>query len=199
MNTSASWDASRLPLDAFGSKGTMWWGLMGLIIIESVFFGLLVVSYFYFRIRYVDWPPAPLPDIALPTANLILILVTCVPFWLIERAAPDRDRRWLAGMLGLATILVAGAVILRVFEFHSLHTGYQRDSYGSITWALLFVHGLELLFTCGETALLAFYSATKDLDAKHRSDIQLNSVFYYFLAIVWILLFAVIQAGGHLL
>ena len=177
----------------------MWWGLMGLIIIESVFFGLLIVSYFYFRIPYIDCPPASLPDVAVPMANLLLILGTCFPFWLIDRAAPNRDRGWLAGMLAFAAVLVAITIVLRIFEFQSLHTGYQRDSYGSITWALLFVHGVELLLTCGETALLAFYTATNDVDTKHRSDIQLNSLFYYFLAITWLVIFAVIHAGGRLL
>jgi heme/copper-type cytochrome/quinol oxidase subunit 3 len=197
MSTQLSIDVSKLPLEAYGSRGTMWWGLMGLIIIESVFFGLLAVSYFYYRIRYVDWPPASLPDIGLPLANLILILAVCIPFWVIERAAPHRDRKWLAWMLAFATVLVALTTSLRVLEFQSLHTGYQRDSYGSITWALLFVHGIELLLTCGETGLLAFYTATNEIDTKHRSDIQLNSVFFYFLAITWVIIFAVIQVGGR--
>jgi heme/copper-type cytochrome/quinol oxidase subunit 3 len=197
MNTQLSIDVSKLPLEAYGSRGTMWWGLMGLIIIEGVFFGLLAVSYFYYRIRYVDWPPASLPDIGVPLANLILILAACIPFWFIDRAAPHSDRQWLASMLAFAAVLVALTIGLRVLEFQALHTGYQRDSYGSITWALLFVHGLELLLTFGESCLLAVYAATNEIDTKHRSDIQLNSVFFYFLAIAWVIMFAIIHVGGR--
>jgi cytochrome c oxidase subunit 3 len=193
-------DASKMPLDAYGSKGTMWWGIMALIVIEAMFFGLLAVSYFYYRMRYVDWPPADLPALGLPLVNLVVIMAACYPLWIVERGAPDRSPTWIAKILGVSSMFIVAAVVLRIFEFSSLRTNYDSHSYGSITWALLFTHGLELLLTLGETMLLSFYAATNhDLDVKHRSDIRLNSIFYYFLAITWIAIFGVIQIGGRVL
>lgn len=199
MQNYAAVDASQLPLDAYGSRGTMWWGLMGLIIIEAAFFALLIVSYFYYRIRYVDWPPASLPDLGLPLLNLILIVATCFPLWLVQRGAPDKNPRWLAVVLAVSTIFLVVTTVLRMFEFPALHTRYEHHSYGSITWAMLFAHGLEQLLTAGETGLLAYFAATNDLDVKHRSDIQLNSLFYYFLTITWVVIFAAIHIGARAL
>ena len=200
MHAEPALDVSQMPLDAYGSKGTMWWGVMALIVIEAMFFGLLVVSYFYYRMRYVDWPPADPPELRLPLVNLMVILATCYPLWVVKRGALDRSPAWIAKMLTVSSILIIIIVVLRLFEFTSLRTQYDFHSYGSITWALLFTHGLELLLTLGETALLAIYAATNSvLDVKHRADIQLNSVFYYFLAVSWVAIFGVIHIGARVL
>ena len=89
--------------------------------------------------------------------------------------------------------------MLRLFEFASLNCVWYEHSYASITWALLFMHALHLFTTCGETAMLSVYCLTKPLDRKHRADIQVNSVYWYFVLISWFVVFAIVWLAGRVL
>jgi heme/copper-type cytochrome/quinol oxidase subunit 3 len=165
----------------------------------GAFFALLIVCYFYYRSRLVNWPPVDPPGYLIGGFNLALIVATCYPMWIIQRRAPDASPSWLARMLAFAAVLQGTTALLRIFEFRELHTHYDQSAYGSITWAFLFTHGLELLLTLAETALLAVFSATNELDTKHRGDIQMGSMFYYFLAITWVVMFTVMHVGARAL
>ena len=44
-------DVSGLPTYAYGNRSLMWWGTLGMILIESTVFALAIVTYFYLRER----------------------------------------------------------------------------------------------------------------------------------------------------
>lgn len=201
LNVRPAIDVSGLEIEKFGPHDTLWWGNMGLIVVESVSFALLIASYFFYRMRYTQWPPddAGVPWFTFGLPNLILIVAICFPMSRVNKNAPTASQPWLTKMLTFSAVLMAGTAVLRIFEFQTLHTSYSEHSYGSITWALLFMHGIELAFGMGETALLAVYSATNELDRKHRADIQTVSTFWNFLAITWVVIFAVVYLGGRVL
>jgi heme/copper-type cytochrome/quinol oxidase subunit 3 len=46
---------------------------------------------------------------------------------------------------------------------------------------------------------LGVYCATKELDRKHRADLQVNSLYWYFVVVSWIVVFSVIYLVGRLL
>src|SRR5215217_4604131 len=99
-------DVSGLPEFAFGHRGLMWWGVIEFLAIETTMLVICFVSYFYLRDRAAEWPPPPteLPDLLLPTINLLLILGSAAPAYLVERAAKRLDSRkvifWLAVSVG---------------------------------------------------------------------------------------------------
>jgi heme/copper-type cytochrome/quinol oxidase subunit 3 len=194
MNVTPAIDVAHLPLDNYGKKDPLWWGVMGLIIVESMGFALLIALYFYLRMRYAEWPPANvgLPRLDYPTGNLFLIIAVTCPMWLIQREAAERSRFWLAGMLGISAVMLAGTCVLRIIEFQMLGTDWQTYSYGSITWALLFMHAIHLFTSLGEAIMLGVYALTSELDRKHRADLQINSVYWYFVVISWIVVYAVL-------
>jgi heme/copper-type cytochrome/quinol oxidase subunit 3 len=201
MNVRPAIDVSGLEIEEFGSRDTLWWGNMGLIVVESTSFALLIASYFFYRMRYTQWPPddAGVPWLTFALPNLILVVAICYPLSRINAKAPHASRRWLTIMLGISAALMAVSLVLRVFEFQTLHTEYYEHSYGSITWALLFVHGVEVAFAMGEAVVLAIYAATNDVDRKHRADMQILATFWYFLAITWVVIFAVVYVAGRML
>lgn len=201
MNVRPAIDVSRLEIEEFGSRDTLWWGNTGLIVVESISFALLIASYFFYRMRYTQWPPddAGVPWFTYGLPNLILIVAICFPLSRVNKNAPTASQPWLTKMLAVSAVLMTGAAVLRVFEFQTLHTSHSEHSYGSVTWALLFLHGIELGFGLGETALLAVYSATRELDRKHRADIQTVSIFWNFVAVTWAVIFAVVYLGGRML
>lgn len=201
MHVREALDVSHLPTEEYGHRDTLWWGIMGLILAESCSFALMIASYFFFRMRYTEWPPAdaglPLFNFAVP--NLILMVAICYPMRRIEKEAPHRDKGWLVRMLAFTAVLMLVSFVLRLFEFQTLHTNWNEHSYGSITWAMLFMHAILLFGSAGETAMLAVYARLNELDRKHRADLQTNSVYWYFTAAVWLAVFCVIWLAGRVL
>jgi cytochrome c oxidase subunit I+III len=201
MNVREALDVSHLPTEEFGHKDTLYWGIMGLFLIEGMALGLLVASYFYLRMRYTEWPPkdAGLPDFTWAIPNLILMIAVCYPMRRIEKEAPEQSPKWFARMLAICFVLIAVCFVLRLLEFGSLGTTYYESSYGSITWAMLFMHAIHLFTSLGEAAMLSVYCATHSLDRKHRADLQMNSVYWYFVAALGIVTFAVVWLAGRVL
>jgi cytochrome c oxidase subunit III len=201
MNVTPAMDVSHLDLEEFGRSDTLWWGVMGLLVIEGTAFALLIAGYFFYRMRYTEWPPtdAGLPQWSFSVANLILMLLITYPMWKIAKKAPTADRRWLSKMLGVTAVLIGVSTVLRYFEFRNLQTDWNEHSYGSIVWALLFMHGFHLATTAGETAMLAVYAAVKNLDRKHRADIQVNTLYWYFVVVSWIVIFSVVYLAARIL
>lgn len=201
MNVREALDVSHLPTEEYGHKDTLYWGIMGLFLIEGMAFALLVASYFYLRMRYTDWPPrdAYLPDFTWAIPNVILMIATCYPMRRIEKGAAERSPAWLARMLGICAGMIGASCVLRIMEFATLNTDYFESSYGSIVWALLFMHAMHLFTSVGEAAMLSVYCATHSLDRKHRADVQVNSVYWYFVVALGLVNFAVVWLAGRVL
>jgi len=94
MKSSATLNVSHLPSVAFGSRDPLWWGVMGFILIEVTILAIGIVSYFYLRTLAPLWPPPPtaLPALLLPTVNMLLMLVSVVPMYWVDRAARRKVR-----------------------------------------------------------------------------------------------------------
>jgi heme/copper-type cytochrome/quinol oxidase subunit 3 len=201
MNVREALDVSQLPVEEYGHKDTLYWGMLGLFLMEGMNFALLVATYFYLRMRYTQWPPndAGLPDFTYALPNVLLMVAICYPMRRIDNEAPDRSPQWLARMLAVCACLVALCVLLRLLEFRSLHTDYHESSYGSVVWALLFLHGMHLLTQLGETAMLSVYCATHNLDRKHRADVEVNAMYWYFVAALGLVNFATVWLAGRVL
>src|SRR5256885_4322522 len=98
-------DVSTLAPGGFGYRSLMWWGTLGLVLIESTMFALVIGTYFYLRTRNSYWPPqniAP-PDLRWGTLNLVVLLASGVPNELAKKAAGRIDLRrvrlWLVVFL----------------------------------------------------------------------------------------------------
>ena len=78
------------------ARDPVWWGNLLMIFIESTTVLLLLASYFYCWRNEPQWPPPlanqpafhqPLPSFKASTANLIVMLGTCITMYLTDKAA----------------------------------------------------------------------------------------------------------------
>src|SRR5947209_18852429 len=123
-----SFDIANLPKHGFDTRAPIWWGNLLLLMIETTMFGILVASYFYISQNFNLWPPPRSeahfltdtnPTLLIPTINLILLLVSCVPMSLTDRSARLGKRgSTLIGLL-LCLLLGVASFVLRWFEFYS--------------------------------------------------------------------------------
>src|SRR3954465_8598662 len=90
MTTRPAIDVSKLQPHVLDHRSPIWWGNLLLLFIETTMFAILIAIYLYYRVVDFDqWPPPrvdefpvlanPVPDLGIPTLNLIIILLSVVP------------------------------------------------------------------------------------------------------------------------
>jgi cytochrome c oxidase subunit I+III len=187
-------DVSDLPTVAFGTRALTTWGTMGFMLAEGMTLAVLAASYLYLRINFETWPPAgtPPPSLGVPTANLLLLLVTLVPTKLFEQAGAHRDapgvRRWMWVTIALSAV----SCVLRYFELGATHTRWNENAYGSAVWVLLIVHGTLLIADFGEMLVLALIFTVGRNEEKHFVDAADNAFYTYFMVGIWVPLYVML-------
>jgi heme/copper-type cytochrome/quinol oxidase subunit 3 len=117
------------------------WGMLLLIAAEGTLLSTLIGTYFYLRLRTVQWPPPGIaaPSVALPLALTGGLLLTTVPMVLAGLAARS-------GRAGRTWALVAGATVVQGGYLAWQIVSYLSDldkfspgdtAYGSIYFTLL--------------------------------------------------------------
>src|ERR1700712_4708950 len=133
MSAARTIDVGALAPGAFGSRSLMWWGTMGIVLIESTAFALAIGSYFFLQSRMPSWPPdgvAP-PDLGWATANTLVLLASGIPNHFAKLAAERVDLRGVR--LWMVACLLFGIAfnVVRAFEFMHLNVRWDHDAYGS--------------------------------------------------------------------
>jgi heme/copper-type cytochrome/quinol oxidase subunit 3 len=194
-------DVSALPPGAFGSRSLMFWGTLGIAVIEGMVFALAIGAYFFLATRYPAWPPhniAP-PDLRWGTFNTIILLASLVPNELTRRAGEDVDlgrvRLWL--VVSLVFALAFNAV--RVYEFRHLNVTWDNDAYGSIVWLTLGLHTTHIVTDFLDSLVLAVLMFTGPIEEHRFVDVEENAVYWYFVVLAWLPIYGVIYWAPRLL
>jgi len=188
-------DVGALPENAFSHHAPIWWGNLLMIIIEGAAFAILIASYFYIRRNFDNWPPPRtlLPDLGVSSINLLLLVISVAPFWYAARLAHLYEKASVVGLWLMVGVLFGlAAIVLRGFEFHALHTRYDSNAYGSITWTILGVHLAHLLAGTIETFLIGLVMFVGPVEKKHYTDATVMAVYWYFIVISWVALYMIV-------
>ena len=201
MNVRRVGDVSHLPTAAFGHATPQWWRLIGMIAIEGTIFALCIASYFYIRLQVAAWPPRPIamPELLPGTVNTALILLGLWPMRVVERHALKYEREAVMRYLLLFLCQVAIILVIRFYEFLAFDVKWDTNAYGSIVWITLFFHSLHILTSFLEKAVLLVYVSLRGLDEKRALDLQLNRVYWDFLAGSWVVIYGVLYFGPLML
>jgi cytochrome c oxidase subunit 1/cytochrome c oxidase subunit I+III len=186
-------DVSELPSFDFSQRSLMWWGTAGLMAIESTVFALAIVMYFYLRSHSDTWPMStPPPGLLWGTLNTAILVISAWPNQLAKRAAAKLDRRgvqiWLTTCLALGVLFL----IVRAFEFTALNVRWDSDAYGSIVWLLLALHTTHLVTDAWDTTVLDVLFFTGPLEGKRYVDVNENAIYWDFVVLSWLPIYAVI-------
>jgi cytochrome c oxidase subunit III len=201
MSTARTLDVGALPPGAFGSRSLMWWGTMGIVVIEGTVFALAIASYFYLHTRLPNWPPggvAP-PDLRWGTINTIILLASLIPNELAKRAGERIDlhgvRLWMVVCLAFGVAFNA----VRVFEFAHLNVMWDHDAYASIVWLLLGLHTTHIATDFLDTLVLAVLMFTGPIEERRFVDVEENAVYWYFVVVAWLPIHGVIYWAPRLI
>jgi heme/copper-type cytochrome/quinol oxidase subunit 3 len=166
----------------------------GLIAIESTIFGLFIASYFYLRLNFPQWPPATIgpPDLWPGTLNMLVLLIGVVPLVWVSNAAKAGDQAQVQIGMVVATIADLIALVIRYYEFAGVHCRWDTHAYGSVVWVGLGLHTFHLVASSVENTVLSVYAFRRVLDGKHRLDLEMNSLYGYFVTFGWLPVYVVL-------
>jgi len=201
-------DVSHLPDYGFDSRSPVWWGNVMLMLIESTTILLLLAAYFYCWRNFEQWPP-PLrdqpswynafPSLVPSTANLVIMLATCITMYMTDMAARRMQHRGVLIGLWFMFVISIITIILRFFEFRGLRFKWDDNAYASIIWTILGLQLTYLLMMFGEFFIMGLWLIFHRLDKHHAHDITLAGGSWYWVAGSYLIIYVVIYLSPRLL
>jgi cytochrome c oxidase subunit 3 len=194
-------DVAELPTVTFGSKSLMWWGTLGFIVIEGWTTALLVVAYLYLRQNYETWPPlrTPYPSLLIPTINVLVMLVSCIPAYLVAQAARRLDEAAVKRWLLIMCVAVVPTIVLRWWELWAINTRWDTTAYGSAAWTIVGFHTSLLLLDVVDTLGLTLFYFIREMPARTYSDTVDNSNYWYFTVGLWVAIYLIVYVGPRVI
>ena len=174
-------------------------GMVLLVASEAVFFaaflGIYAVSYTRARV----WPPAGIatPSFAIPTIGVVVLLFSGAAMAQAMRHALRREHKRASTLRWLAAALVSAVVfgVLLVIGYADLPFSVGQGIYESLFYMII---GLEIAHVVGGAVLLAVVTVrtwTGEL-ALRRDPIQAAAIYWYFVVVLGIVIYAVLYLAG---
>ncbi len=163
------------------------------LVIASVIFSMLTVSY-YVRMELPDW--TPLSDPAQLWLNTALLVVSSILFqWARNLVTKGQDKYLIAALVGagvFAVLFIAGQLVV----WNGLQSaGYfvASNPANSFFYLLTGLHALHLLggLWVWSKSLIRLLTVGESQDL--RLSIELCTLYWHFLLIVWLVMFAILS------
>jgi cytochrome c oxidase subunit III len=194
-------DASKLPSHAFEHRSPLWWGIIGLIVIEATVFASLVASFFYLRSNFPQWPPdgTRSPELLKPTLATLVLLASAIPmYWADSSLKQGRTFPLKVGpLISIALALVFLA--MKVVEYRDIGFRWDTHAYGSVVWTIVGFHSAHVLALVLKTAVVTTLAWRNYFNRKRRIGVTVNGLYWYFVVIIWIPLYMTIYWASYFL
>jgi len=174
-------------------------GMLLFITSEVMFFAGLFAAYFNVRAAAPMWPPEDMADklhvlplVSPATVLLIISSFTCqVGVWAIRR----NDRRGLVRAIGITFVLGAVFLVMQAIDYALLiEEGVTIGSgtFGTTYFTLTGFHGAHVFGGAVMLAVVLYRGMAGQFSARHHDAVEATSLYWHFVDVVWILLFAVL-------
>ena len=181
------------------SRSVAWWGVVTMIATESMLFAGLLSSYGFLRASSNRWPPPGIPEPELmPIAIFSALLVaSSIPTIWAERGI-KRGRQWQLRLgLFVAWLMAAAFVVASLLDYQKLHYGWADNAYGSVFYTTTGLHLAHVIVAL----ILSIGVQTKAwmhrYDEDHHSSVEVVSLYWHFVDVVWIFVFIVLYLSEH--
>jgi heme/copper-type cytochrome/quinol oxidase subunit 3 len=191
-------DISTLPTFGFGHRSPMWWGTLGLMLIEGTVFALCIMAYFYLRSHAGAWPMSRFPpELIWGNLNTAIMLASVIPNHYAKKAAERLDLRAVRLWMVACMLVSVAFLTVRVLEFGALNTRWDSNAYGSVVWMLMALHTTHLITDAFDSGVLTVMTFTDVMEGKRYVDVSENASYWYFVVLSWLPIYAVVYWGAR--
>jgi heme/copper-type cytochrome/quinol oxidase subunit 3 len=187
------------PLAATRGYDRGFWGVSLLIATEAVIFLGLVSSYFFVWASSKQWPQGGIeaPELSKIVIFTPILLLSSVPIFWAEAAI--RRGRVAQLRIGLFIAWVMGAAFLvnQIFEFRDLTFGWRDNAYASLFYTTTGLHGLHVLVGLLISVVVQIKAAQGRFSEHRHVSVQVFSLYWHFVDVVWIVVFSSLYLAPH--
>jgi heme/copper-type cytochrome/quinol oxidase subunit 3 len=191
-------DVSALPEGTTDSRALIWWGNLGMMVIEGTMFAMMIATYLYLRMANIDWPPGTVqpPTLFWPTVDLAILIVSFFPALYADLVGGKREHKWPI-YIGFPLCVLAGISVLACRWIILSNLGYKWSdhAYGSVIWTIFGLHLLHVIAATCECGLIFFYCAVWPMTKKKYLDTRCCAVYWYFVVITWLPFYVIVFLG----
>jgi heme/copper-type cytochrome/quinol oxidase subunit 3 len=179
-----------------------YWGMALFVATEATMFASLITSYLFLGTANPGWPPAGIerPKLVLPPLMTVILLASSVTMFWAERGIKNGARDRLRIGLGLTMLL---GVLFLAIQFVEYHDKLEKlkpwaNSYAASFYTITSFHALHVitgLLLLGYTEVRALLS---HFDAEHHLAVKNVGLYWHFVDVVWLFIFATLYLSPRL-
>jgi heme/copper-type cytochrome/quinol oxidase subunit 3 len=174
-------------------------GIMAFLGTEAVFFGMLILSYVYFKVTNNAQPNESVLEAGFFRTFFFSLCLFASSGTVVfaERALKRGNRRgltiWLAitALLGLIFLIGQGWEYAELF---SENITLNRNTFTTAFFTMTGFHGLHVFGGLVMLSVLTFLSWRGDFRGPHSSAVTSVSWYWHFVDMVWVIIFSLVYA-----
>ena len=184
-----------------GHKPPVWWGMVFLILIESVVFASLIASYFYLRAGAEEWPLGTIkpPDLLLPSINALILFASSIPIYIADTGIRKGKQGRLKAGLVISFIMGVVFLVLKYIEYSSLDYNWATNAYSSIVWTITGFHSLHVFALLLKTAVMIVLAFQNYFNEERHTGVGANGMYWHFVVAAWVPLFFTLYLSPRLI
>jgi cytochrome c oxidase subunit I+III len=157
-------------------------------------FLLLVGTYFYARMQFTNWPPpgSNTQGLLLPAINLLILVVSCIPMHVADKAILRSD--WETAAKGMWANVALGfvALAIQIYLWSRFEFSWYANLYGSVIWVMLGVHTMHMVASLIESTVLTVAAMLGYKNDRVRLGSNVDEIYWFFVVIMAVILYAVV-------
>ncbi|WP_346797472.1 cytochrome c oxidase subunit 3 [Halomonas sp. Bachu 37] len=180
-------------------RAPLWWGVLGLITIESAVVLAFCVSYLYLAAHAEVWPPTgEAPPLLWPSVNLVLLLLSSVSMFLAGQGINRGNKKQLAIGVTISVVLASIVLVLRSLELMAYDFGWQEHAYGSIVWTISGFHYIHVTSMVLGSTVIAILAWRGYFTRERQIGVVVDTNYWYFVCIAWVPFYLLLYWGPRI-
>ncbi len=190
-----------LPLNLDTRRAPLWWGWVGLMVIEATVFAALITSFFFLRSFSWEWPVGGIesPDLLLPTIGTLLLVVSSIPVYWADHRGRQGDMRSLAIGLTVGLVLAAAFTGLKIFEYGNAGYNWSTNAYTSVVFFIIGFHTSHVIALVLKTLVVLAAAGRGHFNRQRTLGLQTNGMYWHFVVLVWLPLYFTLYLSHYIL
>ncbi|SFQ08437.1 cytochrome c oxidase subunit 3 [Tranquillimonas alkanivorans] len=179
----------------------LWWGILAAVAIEAAVVANLLTSYFYLWARTDAWPPEGVepPPLLWPTLILVVLPLSSVTMWWAGKGSDAGRMRQLALGVSASVLLACVAIGFRSIQIAQFDILWSDHAYGSILWAITGFHYTHVVSAIVGTAAVAILAWMGYFTPERQLGVVVDTLYWYFVAGVYLPIYLVLYWAPRLL